>query len=477
MTPRTRAETWASLRRALTGPNSISFTGWLGTLLPSTVLVIVQEATTPYPTVVLVLASAALQHASDGALAALALATQRVFPRLDRLIVRAALWTAIGVSRGLVGGVWAASFAGIAPDYGYRIAFWLLVTWVWMPTLAYTLAQLETRRNLLGRRDAEQRELLDAGKHDDVRQRDLRARLLDAVRAGIAPAVEEVRVRVLRLGPNLDPATTREIGTRIAGILDETSRIVQGSGRLPSGGIATPSSRAPLWATLAATQRRPFRAAGVMTIGMATLLLPEALRVGGPLDALVIAAGIAASVAVVLLAALIERRIPARTLRAQIALFAARVAAAGGAGAATILALGDASRTDVRIAAVMLPLVAGLAAAVVPTIVGIRRANDVVQRQIADLVAERRLLNRIAAADAERVRTQVAQLLHGPIQGRLSACAMALSFHAADPSPDPSRTAYITTSVLDHLDAVARDLEALAERVPEPVGPGEGGAA
>lgn len=178
-----------------------------------------------------------------------------------------------------------------------------------------------------------------------------------------------------------------------------------------------------------------------------------------------------------LLAALVERRIPARTLRAQVALFTARVVAAGGAGAATILALGDASRTDVRIAAVMLPLVAGLAAAVVPTVVGIRRANDVVQRQVTDLMAERRLLDRLAEADTEHVRAQVTQLLHGPIQGRLSACAMALSFHAADPSPDPSRTEYITTSVLDHLDAVARDLEALAERAPEPVGPGEGGAA
>lgn len=478
-TPERTETTWMSLRRGLTGTNSISIAGWLGTLLPATVLVVVQEATTPYPTVVLVLASALLQHAADGVLAALALAAQRTFSRMDRLLIRLLLWTAIGVSRGLIGGAWAASFADVAPDFGHRIVFWLLVTWVWMPTLGYTLAQLDARRGLLGRREAERRALVEAGEHDDARQDDLRQRLLEAVRASVTPAVEEVRVRLLRLDSGLDPTTTREIGARIGGILDETTRIVRGLGRPASGGIPTPQPRAPIWAALSVTQRRPFRAAGVMTVGMATLLLPEALRVGGPTDALSVAAGIAASVSVVLLAAFVERRIPVRSLRAQVAAFVARVIAAGAAGAATILLLGDPERTDVRLAAIMLPLVAGLAAAVVPTIVGIRRANDLLRRQIEELTEERRLLDRCAAADEERVRSHVSHLLHGPIQGRLSACAMALSFHgAAESPPDPERTAYITTSVLDHLEAVERDLESLAGGPREPDRhPGGGDAA
>lgn len=56
---------------------------------------------------------------------------------------------------------------------------------------------------------------------------------------------------------------------------------------------------------------------------------------------------------------------------------------------------------------------------------------------------------------------------------------MALSFHgAAESPPDPERTAYITTSVLDHLEAVERDLESLAGGPREPDRhPGGGDAA
>lgn len=478
MTTTERAEASAvSLRGSLTGPSSISLTGWLGTLVPSTVLVLVQEAETPYPSLALVFASALLQFAADGALAGLALAIQRAFPRLDRLLLRLLLWTAVGTSRGLIGGIWAASFAGVSPDFGFRIAFWLFVTWLWMPTLGYTLARLDLRRRLLGRRDEERRALAAATAHADARHDDLRARLLDAVRAGVAPVVEEVRVRLVRLGGALEPSVTREIGARITGILDETDRIVRGVDRPASGGITTGPARAPWWAAIAVSQQRPFLTAGVMALGMATLLLPQVLRVGGVADALTVAAGIAASVAVVLLAALAERGIRLRSVRAQFLAFAARVVAAGAAGATTILALGGLDHVDLVLAAVMLPIVAGLAAAVVPTIVGINAANDALQGELRALREERRRLEGSSDADEERVRAQVAELLHGPIQGRLSACAMALSFHAAAESPpDPGRTAFIMTSVLEHLDAVTRDLEALTDARGEgDDGPGRGG--
>lgn len=478
-TPATAAPVWASVYRSLTGPASIGLAGWTGTLLPSAVLVVVQEATTPFPSFLLVLASALLQHTADGVLDALALAVQRVFPRLDRLLIRLVLWTAIGLGRGLIGGAWAASFADVSPDFGYRIAFWLLVTWAWMPTIGYTIAQLDTRRALLGRREAESRGLAEAGMRDDERQNDLRSRLLDAVRNGIAPAVEEVRVRLLRLGSDLDASATRSIGARISAILDESVRIVEATGRPGARTPADPRPRAPLWAAIAFTERRPWWEAGVMAVGMATLLLPESLRIAGAIGAIPVAAGIAASVAVVLLTALIERRLTFRTFGAQATAFVVRALAAGGAGALTIVALGDLRRVDVVLAITLLPVVATLAAAVVPTVVGIHRANDAVRTQIDDLRAARERLDESAEADEQRVRAHVTQLLHGPIQGRLSACAMALSFHAAaETPPDASRTDYIVTSVLEHLDAVARDLEALAGRSDTaPSAPRQGGGA
>jgi hypothetical protein len=64
------------------------------------------------------------------------------------------------------------------------------------------------------------------------------------------------------------------------------------------------------------------------------------------------------------------------------------------------------------------------------------------------------------------IRDRVTTILHGPHQGRLSACVMALICHAAERGiNDPNRTAYITAAVLEHLDAAAVDLDALADRI------------
>ena len=467
-----------SLRETLTGPRSISFSGWLSTLVPASILVVVQEAMTPFPTFLLVLLSAAVQHSADGLLAVVALAVQRRFPRLDRIVVRVLLWTSIGISRGLISGAWAAAFAGIAPDFGFRIAFWVLVTWTWMPAIGYTLGQLDARRELLGVRDAERADL-DRERDADSRTRGtLRSSLLDAVQQTVRPAVDEIRDRLLRMGESLDPAATGAIGTRITGVVEEAARIVRGVPQ--TGSVAAPQSsgRAPAWAAIAFDQRRPLWGAAVMAIGMATLLLPDTVRVAGATGALNVALGIAASVTVVLAATLLERVVRVRSRAAQLTALVVRVLAAGAAGTLTILLLGGRSDDEIVLVAALLPIVAGLAAAIVPTVVGIRRANVAVLDEIELLRAERQRLRSAAHAEETRVRVQLAELLHGPIQGRLSACAMALSFHAAATTPpDAHRTAFISTSVLDHLAAVTRDLEALANAPRRSTGdlPGQGG--
>lgn len=455
---------WAALSRTLAGPATISLTGWLSTIVPAAVLVIVQEAATPFPSFLLVLGSALVQQAVDGVLALLALGLQRAAPRLDRLLIRVGLWTAIGIGRGLVGGAWAVAFAGVPADVGFRVVFWLALTWAWMPTIGYTIAQLEARRALLGLRDAESRALADAVGDDDARQGDLHSQLLEALHVSVSPAVEEVKLRLSGSGSALDAAATREIGARITGILDETSRIVRGTSRAVPRPPADPGRRVSVWAAIAETQRRPFRTAGVMAFGMAILLLPWAVRGAGPIATVPVLSGIATSVVVVVVAGLLERRATVRVAPLPVLGFVLRVLGAGAAGALTMLVVGELMRTDVVATAVLLPVVAGLGAAIVPTIVGIRAANDAVRAEISRLADERRRLVECGEREEQQVRSHVAQLLHGPIQGRLSACAMALSFHAAAaPAPDQERTAFITTSVLEHLDAVARDLEALAD--------------
>ena len=58
----------------------------------------------------------------------------------------------------------------------------------------------------------------------------------------------------------------------------------------------------------------------------------------------------------------------------------------------------------------------------------------------------------------------LAILMHGPIQGRLAACVMALNFHTtAAPDPaDEDRVPAMLDSILAHLTDVSADLVALA---------------
>ena len=64
----------------------------------------------------------------------------------------------------------------------------------------------------------------------------------------------------------------------------------------------------------------------------------------------------------------------------------------------------------------------------------------------------------------ERERRRLAILMHGPIQGRLAACVMALNFHTTA-APDPAeadRVPAMVNSILAHLTDVSADLVALA---------------
>ena len=73
----------------------------------------------------------------------------------------------------------------------------------------------------------------------------------------------------------------------------------------------------------------------------------------------------------------------------------------------------------------------------------------------------------------DRERRRLAILMHGPIQGRLAACVMALNFHmtAAPERHDRGPAQAILDSILTHLNNVSADLVALAsldERVATP---------
>jgi hypothetical protein len=141
---------------------------------------------------------------------------------------------------------------------------------------------------------------------------------------------------------------------------------------------------------------------------------------------------------------------------------ALRYVAAGVAGSAVFAVLAWPHRdpfTTLLIA--VLPIGVVFAASVVSTTAGVREANHDLSAAIRELNDRAREHEEAGRAAERELRNRLRDLLHGPVQGRLAACAMALNFSAAgEPADDGVRESLIA-AVTSHLDAVASDLREL----------------
>ena len=92
------------------------------------------------------------------------------------------------------------------------------------------------------------------------------------------------------------------------------------------------------------------------------------------------------------------------------------------------------------------------------------RINEEAGAMLAETRATIVSLSEEHDAIQDRERRRLAILLHGPIQGRLAACVMALNFHttAAPADNDEERVQQMLDAILAHLDDVSADLVALA---------------
>jgi hypothetical protein len=118
-----------------------------------------------------------------------------------------------------------------------------------------------------------------------------------------------------------------------------------------------------------------------------------------------------------------------------------------------------------------LPMVLVYAASLLSFAVGCAAANRQLVDAIVEVMGERRALEERAAEEAEAARAQLSAVTHGPILGRLAACAMALNFHAAEgDAGSAERGEFVARSVLEHLEAVLADL-ALLQEGDQPVAP------
>ena len=454
-----------TLREALGGPWATHWLLWLAFYPPTVTINLIRESTTPYPAWWWPLLSATVQHLIAGLIVVGGgLLARRRRPILPVSLV-AALWTASSIARGVVESAVAESVAGVPGDFEFRAITWIVMTIVWGPALVYGIAQVDRRRALIGELELTQRSLDEALAAAAESGEAMRARLARMVRRSVDPVLDDLLERLVAVRHDLDRAAFVEISMRLSSLHDETADLIESaaSTALDSRPAAR---RASLREVFDVHLAPPWLTAGVVSLQTAAIVLPDGARIFGSFAAIeIILATIAGGLALGAVLQLADSWSLLRDARAS-----SVTLAAGGAAilASSWVMLHSGIDPITWHGAIMLPVLGGgllTACTVVIASIVIARANEDDERTIGEIH------DRIVALEAqnesalERERHRLSELMHGPVQGRIAACVMALTFFSTDDAA-PGALASITEQVLDHLAAASHDLSLLAEGRP-----------
>lgn len=427
-------------------------------------MVAVQEASSAELSLTHVAVAAVLQVVVVGAvglpLAAVLRQSHRTLPVVAVLL----FWALLGALRGVLGGM-AALGAGAPPEFGYRIGVWIAVALVWMPPVTVVIAQLAHRRRLLaslGTARSDYEAALRGARRDSA---GLRASVLAALQSAIMPTVSEISARLSVVGS--DRAELQQLSSRLAATADAVLHAVETLGTEARPRRSLPEDPpAPLGAALAFERRSPVRWTAGGAGAVVVTALPLILHSGDDLVTMgsAVAAGVAVSMSAL---ALVSgdwgrrRRSPGRPRFRDLV----RYGVASVAAPVVAYAFMGGGEVD-RFSAVLLgtlPVATMFSAATISLAVGCATANSQLVEVLRTMADESEFLRRFAEDEESRIRGQLTALTHGPIQGRLGACAMALNFLASGETPNADRLSSMFSSVLQHLDAVSADLAELVD--------------
>lgn len=445
-----------TLRDALGGRWASHWLVLVAFLPPSTLLVLLRETVTPFPAWWWPLVSALAQHVVTGAVILLGAAIARRVHGVVPVGTMLLIWTLGAALRGVVGGTVAAQVAGVDPEYATRAAIWALVSVVWVPPIVYAIAQFDRRRALLGAIDvteyelARQRPLADASSA--VMQRQLRI----AIGESLTPALDDLRQSLDASRASFDRAAVAELSLRVSQLHDDAADLLASAQETPA---PAPRPVASLRRALDVPPRRPWLTALLVLGATLTLLLPDAWRIFGPLAALeVVVAVTAASLMIGAVPALVARWRPsALDANGQ---STTTIATLLGIFVATYLMLNSGIDPITWHGLVIVPLLAiglTIASAVAIAAILLADVNDEAAARLTALESELQELLEHNEVLLTRERARLAELMHGPVQGRIAACIMALNFHVSS-GADPAAGAALTEAMLEHLRAVSRDL-------------------
>jgi uncharacterized membrane-anchored protein len=450
-----------SVRRALGGRWASSFGLAVAFFLPASLIVGIQDRRTPFAAWWFVLIDATLQHvvitATIAALVAIAHHRRTVLP----LALTLSIWAVGGAARGAVGSWFASEFAGVSADYGYRIAYWMVVTLVWNTLVTYIAAQFGEQSALNAQLAQCRSDLAVARATAATSESDLKHDLLASVRDAIAPVILEIRASVA-VATHRQTANFEALSQQIEGVAEQIDSVIDSQSRTVPAAVNRAAVLSPLRAALRFDSSRPVFASMLALIGAAVVLVPEEFHDDGLPHAAVAMLALAAGATTLILLHYLYRWMRGGREPRHWASRLFRVSAAIATGATYLAANGYFLADDEIVWVVLVPISFYFASTSLSAAVGLGESNISLLTEIDATRSEAADLRESNRRHTDRVRAQTAELMHGPILGRLSACVMALNFHEAAAHKDEVAARDVATRVSAHLELVSRDLEVLS---------------
>lgn len=462
-----------TIRDALGGPWASHWLVWVSLYPPTTLLVLLRETVTPYPEWWWPLLSATVQHLMVGVVIALGAALSRRRHPVLPLAVAGAIWGIAAIVRGVIGGTVAGSVAGVDPEYVFRIVTWVVASALWVPVFVFTLAQFDRRRLLLGSLDAARRELDDARCRSVESADDVQRRLRESVHQTLQPVLDDLQGSLSNSRESVSRQRLEKLSAQLSRVHDEVAAVVEAAG----SSAETPNSveRASVRRAFDVQPGRPVLTALLVAVATITLIAPDAWRVFGPLAAVEV-------VVATVLAGLFLGVGPAIALRTghRVTVFPGQsvtvVSLVFALGAMTQIMLASEIDPITWHGLLIAPLIA-VSLVLASVVFSLASALFSINEEAGEMLAQTRATIDCLTVERDEIRDRerrrLAILMHGPIQGRLAACVMALNFHmtAAPERHDRGPAQAILDSILTHLNDVSADLVALAsldERVATP---------
>lgn len=452
-----------TIREALGGPWAAHWLLYLAIVPPSTLLVLLQEVSTPYPNGWWPLISATAQHLVAGTVIFTGALIARRRSAIIPIITVFTIWMVAAVMRAIVGGTVAATVTGVAPDYASRVTVWVLISAVWLAPLVYTVAQFERRRLILGALDVATFELVQEQRLTVTDGSDVQRQLRQTIAESLEPALHELQASLIASRPLLDPSAVVELSLRVSQLHDDTSDLWD-SAQAPLE--TPPRSQASLLRAFEITPRRPWLVALLVGLATLSLLVFDVWRLFGQLAAIeVMVSTVAASVVLGGMPAAVAAIRPAALARhGQRVTSVATVLAIA---VTAYLMLNSGIDPIIWHGVIVLPLLAlsiVVSSATYFSAMVLADANREAALRLSALEDELDIMRAGNAQLIDRERRRVSELMHGPVHGRIAACVMALNFHATSPETG-EQARLLTESVLNHLGAVSRDLTVITADV------------